>query len=107
MVVEESVIEFWDGQYSSQPCNLRNRNCGGMDLTLLGGWHRAQQSHAIGLRIGEAVVEESDIELEDHQGTYKDNHYNGQQFQGLRCDRDTLYTSAELASRLTTFRNQV
>jgi len=35
VVVEESVIEFWDCQDSIQPCNFMNRNRGGMNLTSL------------------------------------------------------------------------
>jgi len=35
VVVEESVIEFWDGQDSIQPCNFMNKGPGGMNLTPL------------------------------------------------------------------------
>jgi len=35
MVVEESVIEFWDRQHFIQPCNFMNKGRGGMDLTSL------------------------------------------------------------------------
>jgi len=35
MVVEESVIEFWDREHSIQPCNFMNKIRGGMDLTSL------------------------------------------------------------------------
>jgi len=35
MVVEESVIEFFDRQDSIQPCNFMNKIRGGMDLTPL------------------------------------------------------------------------
>jgi len=44
---------------------------------------RAQQSPAIRSRIGRAVVEESDIELWERQGTYKDNPHKGQRFHEL------------------------
>ena len=35
IVVEESVIQFWDPQHSIQPGNLMNKDRGGMDLTSL------------------------------------------------------------------------
>jgi len=35
VVVEESVIEFWDRQDSIQPCNFMNKGRGGMGLTSL------------------------------------------------------------------------
>ena len=35
VVMEVSVIEFWDRQHSIQPCNFMNKNPGGMDLTPL------------------------------------------------------------------------
>jgi len=78
VVVEESVIEFWDRQDSIQPCNFMNTNRGGMDLTPLGGWRRAQQSPTIRSRIGQVVVEESDIKVWEGQGVYKDNSHKGQ-----------------------------
>jgi len=80
VVVEESVIEFWDRQDSIQPCNLMNKGHGGMNLTPLGSWRRAQQSPAIRSRIGPVVVEESDIKLWERQGIYKDNSHKGQRF---------------------------
>ena len=84
MVVEESDIEFWDRHDSIQPCNFMNKDCGGMDLTPLGSWRRAQQSPAIRSRIGAVVVEESVIEVWDRQGTSNDNpHHNGQRFHGF------------------------
>jgi len=46
----------------------------------LRSWHRSQQSPAIRSRIGGVVVEESDIELWERQGTYKVNPHNGQRF---------------------------
>jgi len=57
-----------------------NKGRGGMDHTPLGSWHRAQQSPAIGSRIGPVVVEESDIKLWERQGIYKDNSHKGQRF---------------------------
>ena len=75
VVVEESVIEFWDPQDSIQPCNLMNKGRGGMDLIPLGGWRRAQRSPAIRSRIGHVVVEESDIKLWERQRIYKDNSH--------------------------------
>jgi len=50
---------------------------------LLRSWHRAQQSPAIGSRIGEVVVEESAIESWDCQGIWKDNSHKGQRFHGF------------------------
>jgi len=49
----------------------------------LRSWLRAQQSPAIGSRIGTAAVEESAIEFWDRQGTCKDNPHKGQLFHGL------------------------
>jgi len=83
VVVEESVIEFWDCQDSIQPCNLMNKDRGGMDRTPLGSWRRAQQPPAIRFRIGPVVVEESDIKLWERQGIYKDNSHKGQRFHGF------------------------
>ena len=80
MVVEESVIEFWDRQDSIQPGNFMNKNRGGMDLTPLGSWRRAQQSPAIRARIGHVVVEESDITLWEPQVIYKDNSHKDHRF---------------------------
>jgi len=80
VVVEESVIEFYDQQDSIQPCNFINKGRGGMDYTPLGSWHRAQQPPAIRSRIGQVVVEESDIKLWERQGIYNDNSHKGQRF---------------------------
>jgi len=80
VVVEESVIEFWDRQDSIQPGNFMNKNRGGMDLTPLGSWRRAQQSPAIRARIGHVVVEESDITLWEPQVIYKDNSHKDHRF---------------------------
>jgi len=80
VVVEESVIEFWDRQDSIQLCNFMNKGRGGMDLTPLGSWRRAQQPPAIRSRIGPVVVEESDIKLWERQGIYKDNSHKDQRF---------------------------
>jgi len=91
--MEESAIEFWDRQHTIQYCNFMNKNRGGMDCTPLGSWRRAQQSPAIRSRIGPVVVEESDIELWERQGIYKDNSHKGQRFPEFRCDRDGLYTA--------------
>jgi len=46
----------------------------------LRGRRRAQQSPAIRSRVGPVVVEESDIELWERQGTYKDNPHKGQRY---------------------------
>ena len=51
-----------------------------MSFIPLRSWRRAQQSPAIGSRIGLAAVEKSAIELWDRLGTYKDNSYKGQRF---------------------------
>jgi len=83
--MEESAIEFWDRQYTIQYCNFMNKSRGGMDCTPLGSRHQAQQSPAIRSRIGQVVVEESDIELWERQRTFKDNpHHNGQRSHGFR-----------------------
>jgi len=78
MVVEESVIEFWDRQDSIQPCNFMNKDCGGMDCTPLGSCRRAQQPPAIRFRIGPVVMEGSDIKHCECQGMYKENSHKGQ-----------------------------
>jgi len=83
VVVEESVIEFWDCQDSIQPCNFMNKIRGEMYHTPLRSWRRAQQSPAIRFRIGLVVVEESDIKLWERQGIYKDNSHKGQRFPEL------------------------
>jgi len=54
-----------------------------MSFIPLRSWRRAQQSPAVRSRIGPAVVEESDIELWERQGTYKDNPHKGQRFHGF------------------------
>jgi len=63
-------------------------------LIPLRSWRRAQQSPAFRFRIGPAVVEESDIELGEPPGTYKDNPYNGQRFHEFSCDSEAIYTTA-------------
>jgi len=57
-VVEESAIEFWDRQDSIQSCNFMNKNRGGMNLTSLWSWRRAQEPPGVRFRIDcVAVVE--------------------------------------------------
>jgi len=41
VVVEESVIEFWDRQDSIKPYNFMNNSLLGMNLIPLDSWHRA------------------------------------------------------------------
>jgi len=65
-----------------------------MSCILLRSWRRAQQSPAIGSRVGEAVVEGSAIESWDRQGIYKHNSHKSQRLHGLRYHRDVLYTAA-------------
>jgi len=56
----------------------------GKDLISLCSWRQGQQPPAIRSRIGIVVVEESDIELWERQGTtYKDNPHNGQRLHEL------------------------
>jgi len=57
-----------------------NKSRGGMHLTPLGSWRRAQKSPAIRSRICPVVVEESDIKLWERQGIYKDKAHKGQRF---------------------------
>jgi len=52
-------------------------------LIPLRSWHRAQQPPAIGIEIGEVVVEGSAIGFLDPQGTYKDNRHKGQRLHEL------------------------
>ena len=87
VVVEVSDIEFWDrqGTYIVKTTLTRVSDFLSIDATEtylipLRSWRRAQQSPAIGSRIGPAVVEESDIELWERQGTYKDNPHKGERF---------------------------
>jgi len=77
VVVEESAIEFWDrqGTYIVKTTLTRVSDFLNIQATEtypipLRTWHRAQQSPAIGFRIGAVVVEESAIEFWNRQGTY-------------------------------------
>jgi len=58
VVVEESVIEFWDCQDSIKLYNFMNNSLLGMNLIPLDSWHRAQEPPGVGFRIDFVAVVE-------------------------------------------------